>query len=239
MSGWTLVAHLHTKHSFDCRTEPRALAARAAQEKIDALAVTDHDTWQGAVETRERARELGLPLRVVLGSEVHTDQGDVIGLFLESDLWERTAPRFCDAVHEQGGLVLLPHPYRWHRLNEELLSRVDLVEVFNARTLPLDNARAAELAQSRGLPGLVGPDAHQLGELRLARNVFEGALPADDAGLKQALLSAPRRFETAPASAWAEWLSQAVKWTRRPDPMLAVQLLRGALRRMLKPREYR
>lgn len=236
--SWTLVAHVHTHHSYDSLNDPRALVARAVARGVDVLAVTDHDTWRGAVETLDVATRTGSPLRVILAAEFATDQGDVIGLFLKDEPRERSAIKVCDAIHEQGGLVLLPHPFRWHRLDDPLLSRVDLVEVFNSRTARADNARAAELAKSRGLAELVGPDAHRVWELDLARVVFEGDLPADEEGLKHALLHAPRRFEARATSIWAEWWSQAVKFTRRPSGRLAWAVVRGALRRIVKPGAY-
>jgi len=235
MSGWSVVQHVHTRHSFDSLTEPRLLVERAEEMGIDFLAVTDHGTWRGAVESRECAREAGLKVQVILAAEYATDQGDVIGLFLEREHPSRSAPRLCDAIHEAGGLTLLPHPYRWHRLDEELLSRIDLIEVHNGRTPREDNERAATLAHERGRPGLVGPDAHRLGELVLARNLFEGGRPAGDDALKHALLHAPRRFEIASGSRWDEWLSEGVKLSRRPTARGAWYLLRGALRRILKP----
>jgi predicted metal-dependent phosphoesterase TrpH len=237
--SWSFLVHVHTRRSFDSVSRPDAIVKRSLELGIHAIAVTDHDTWQGAVDVLGVVDKTSAPLRVVIASEVATDQGDVIGLFLRDDLRMRSAPGFCDRVHEQGGLVLLPHPYRWHRLDEALLSRVDLIEVFNARTPRVDNERALELARSRGLPQLVGPDAHRVGELELARNEFEGDPPADEAALKAALLGAPRRFHTAAASRWDEWRSQSLRWLRRPDPALAWSLARGAVRRLVKPGEYR
>ena len=236
--SWVFTCHVHTRRSADCMTSPESLVRRAVKLGVDVLAVTDHDTWQGAVDALGVVVKTGAKLRIVIASEVSTDQGDVIGLFLRDDIRVRPAAEFCDLVHRQGGLVLLPHPYKWHRLDEPLLSRVDLVEVHNARTPGADNARAAALARDRGLPALVGPDAHRIGELGLARNVFEGELPADEAGLKRALLEAPRRHAVEPASIWNEWRSQAVKLARQPDGRLAWWLMRGALRRLVKPREY-
>ena len=235
MSEWSLVQHVHTRHSFDSLTEPRLLVESAEALAIDVLAVTDHGTWRGALEARECARDAGLRLHVILAAEYATDQGDVIGLFLEREHPSRSAPRLCDAIHAQGGLTLLPHPYRWHRLDDELLSRIDLIEVHNGRTPRADNERAAELARERGQPGLAGPDAHRVGELSLARNVFEGERPGDDEALKHALLHAPRRFEIASGSRWDEWLSEGVKLARRPSARGAWFLVRGALRRILKP----
>ena len=234
MSEWTLVAHMHTRHSFDSLTEPRWLVERAEEVGIDVIAVTDHGTWKGSVEARECAREAGLRLHVIQAAEYLTDQGDVIGLFLDREHEEQSAVRLCDAIHERGGLTLLPHPYRWHRLDEELLSRIDLIEVHNSRTTPEDNERAVELARERRRPGLAGPDAHRIGELTLARNLFEGECPADDEALKHALLHAPRRFETTEGSAWDEWISQGVKLVRRPTARGAWRLAQGALRRILK-----
>ena len=237
-AGWTFVCHVHTRRSADCLTSPAAIVRRALRLGVGVLAVTDHDTWQGSVDVLGVVSRTGAPLRIVIASEVSTDQGDVVGLFLRDDVRERSAPAFCDAVHAQGGLILLPHPYKWHRLDEALLSRVDLVEVHNARTPCAENAKAAALATARGLPALVGPDAHRLGELGLARNEFDGAVPADEAGLKRALLSSPRRHVLARASIWNEWRSQAVKWSKQPDGRLAWWLARGALRRLVKPGEY-
>ena len=239
MSGWSLVQHVHTRHSFDSLTEPRLLVERAEALGIDVLAVTDHGTWRGATEARECARDAGLRLHVILAAEYATDQGDVIGLFLEREHAERSADGLCDAINARGGLTLLPHPYRWHRLDEGLLSRIDLIEVHNGRTPHADNERAAELACERGRPGLVGPDAHRVGELWLARNLFEGERPADEEALKHALLHAPRRFEIERSSRWNEWLSEGVKLARRPSARGAWYLVRGALRRILKRGEYR
>jgi hypothetical protein len=219
--------------------DPAELVRRAGASGVDVLAVTDHDTWQGSVDALGTVSRVGARLWVVIGSEMATDQGDVIGLFLRDDVRERSAPRLCDEIHEQGGLVLLPHPFKWHRLDEELLRRVDLVEVFNARTGHAENERAAALARERSLPALVGPDAHRVGELLLARNEFEAELPPDEAGLKRALLSAPRRFHTVFGSKWDEWRSQAVRLSRQPDRRLAWWLVRGAVRRIVKPGEYR
>jgi PHP domain-containing protein len=231
---WTLVQHMHTRHSFDSLTEPRMLVERAEELGIAVIVVTDHGTWKGSVEARECAHDAGLKLHVIQAAEYLTDQGDVIGMFLDREYEETSAVALCDAIHARGGLTLLPHPYRWHKLDDPLLSRIDLIEVHNSRTAQSDNERAVELARERQLPGLVGPDAHRIGELPLARNLFEGDVPLDDEALKDALLNAPRRFETDSGSAWDEWLSQGVKLVRRPTARGAWRLARGAVRRILK-----
>jgi predicted metal-dependent phosphoesterase TrpH len=236
---WTLIQHVHTKHSFDSRAEPEAIVRQAVALGADVVAVTDHDTWRGAVETREAARRLGADVHVILGLERNTDLGDVIGWFLIDEGTPRGAAEFCDAVHTQGGLVVLPHPYKWHRLEEKLLERVDLIETYNARCSRRENERAETLAQELALPRVAGPDAHRPAEMGLARVVFEGERPRDEPGLKRALLESPRRFVVEAGSIWNDWHSQLVKFTRRPTPLLAWGLARGAARRVLKPGAYR
>jgi len=66
---WTLVQHMHTRHSFDSLTEPRLLVQRAEELGIDVIAVTDHGTWQGSVEARECAEAAGLKLHVIRAAE--------------------------------------------------------------------------------------------------------------------------------------------------------------------------
>jgi hypothetical protein len=71
-------------------------------------------------------------------------------------------------IHEQGGLVYIPHPFdslRSSRLEEPallaILEQVDILEVLNARVVrPADNERARLFAQAHGLPGGAGSDAH-------------------------------------------------------------------------------
>jgi hypothetical protein len=236
--SWTFVQHVHTRHSFDSIADPAVLVRRAEEVGIEVLAVTDHDTWQGSIEAREAARKGNHDVHVVLGTEQRTDRGDLIGMFLSEDVKERDALAFCDAVHAQRGIVVVPHPYKWHRLDDALLERVDVIEVHNARCSSWENTQASAMASERGLATLVGPDAHRAAELLLARNEFDGAVPADESAMREAILHAPRRFHTRRGSIWNEWLSQGVKFSRQPSLGLGWGLIRGATRRILKPGAY-
>ena len=236
--SWTFVQHVHTRHSPDSLASPAKIVRRAQEVGIEVLAITDHDSWQGSIDAGAAAAAAGLRVRVVTGTEVRTDRGDLIGLFLERDVLERDALAFCAAVHAQGGIVVLPHPFKWHRLDDALLASVDVIEVHNARCDRRDNARAAALAAERKLAALVGPDAHRVGELMLARNEFDGEPPGDVTAIRHALLHAPRRFFIQPGSIWDEWRSQAVKFLKQPDLALGLGLLRGGVRRLAKPAAY-
>jgi predicted metal-dependent phosphoesterase TrpH len=182
---WLVVdLHMHTDWSHDCSTPAADLLDHAERIGLDGLAVTDHNTFGGALEAVELAR--GRELVVIPGEEVKTDgQGEVIGLFLDTEI-----PRgmsFADtieAIRDQGGLVYLPHPFdRLHAIPDPAtlhrhLAEIDVLEVFNARLLRDSfNDEALRFAQKYRLLQGAGSDAHVLqgvgtGALRMRR--FEG-----------------------------------------------------------------
>ena len=166
-----LDCHTHTKFSHDCSTELKDYIRAAEEANLEAVCVTDHNTIRGGLEIRE----LDPPFRVVVGSELRTISGDLIGLFLEREV-ESHMPisRTAREIKEQGGITYLPHPFDrfadtpglWER--EELLTHLDVVEVHNSR-LVFDSAnrRAAAFAAERGVPGGAGSDAHRPEEIGL------------------------------------------------------------------------
>jgi hypothetical protein len=174
--------HMHTLHSWDCTTSIDDLLDAALAAGLGALAVTDHNTIAGGVEARARAIERGLPLHVVVGSELKTaSEGEVIGLFLHDEI-ERGLS-FAETIGEiraQGGVVYVPHPFdRFHSTPDESLLRrhvdsIDVLETANARLwLERDNRRAERFAREHGLRRGAGSDAHVpegigTGALRLA-----------------------------------------------------------------------
>jgi predicted metal-dependent phosphoesterase TrpH len=161
--------HMHSLHSWDCTTPVDDLLDSALASGLGALAVTDHNTIAGGVEARARARERGLPLHVIVGSEIKTARdGEVIGLFLHDEV-----PRglsFAEAVaaiHEQGGVVYLPHPFDHfhttpaHALIAQHVGDIDVFETANARLwLERDNRAAERFASEHGLRRGAGSDAH-------------------------------------------------------------------------------
>ncbi len=59
--------HCHTSASFDGVASPEAVVARAVERGLTHLAITDHDTIQGALRAVDAAPE---GLHVIIGSEV-------------------------------------------------------------------------------------------------------------------------------------------------------------------------
>ena len=174
--------HTHCEFSPDSRTPVavQALAIRAAG--LDVVCATDHNTIEGALRLREHASGF----RVIIGEEVSSRDGEIIGLFLEE-----AVPRGLSAeetirrIHAQGGLVCVPHPFshnRIYHLRRDVLERVwptiDAIEIFNAReALASDNRRAAAFAKEHDIPGAAGSDAHrpwELGSTYLSCDDFSG-----------------------------------------------------------------
>ena len=184
--------HCHTSASFDGVADPVALVARAAERGLTHLAITDHETLDGAVRARDAAPST---LTVLIGCEVNTRDGDLVFVFLDHPI-ERGLParEAIAAGRAQGALVGIPHPYDPARRSlllhpdmAELVSLVDWVETWNGRvTRRAVNERAAALASRLAVPGVGVSDAHALIEAGRAYTVMAGD-PATAAGLLAAL----------------------------------------------------
>ena len=142
---------------------PRAILKRARQVGLTCVAITDHDTIQGGVEAAKDAHEFGV--EVIVGTEIRTDIGDIIGLNLTEDIQEREWSWVLEAIHCQGGLVVFPHPYRDHTAIDLIGRHVDFIETWNARSNPRQNDLAVQLAGRLNKPALIGSDAHTYGEI--------------------------------------------------------------------------
>jgi predicted metal-dependent phosphoesterase TrpH len=164
--GWVRVdLHSHTMWSGDSTTTPDELVAAVAASGIDVLCVTDHNAIRGAVELADR-----LPCRVVVGEELRTHAGEIIGLFLSERVPMGVPPaEAARAIRDQGGVVYVPHPFDPMRRNmsepalHELADAglLDAVEVLNAKTsLRSLNQRATDFALQYGLAAGAGSDAH-------------------------------------------------------------------------------
>jgi predicted metal-dependent phosphoesterase TrpH len=190
-----LELHCHSSYSFDSLAPPERLVAKARRIGLTHLAITDHERIEGAL----RARDLAPPdLTVIVGQEVRSSDGDLIGLYLEHAVPPgMSAIETAAAIHDQGAIVGLPHPFDGFRssggvragegsLLDAIAGVVDYVEVHNARALGNANPRAAEFASRHGLPGVSASDAHSVMELGVAQTVVAGSC-RDAAGLLAAL----------------------------------------------------
>ena len=176
--------HTHSAASFDSLSDPVAMVERARRLGFTHLAITDHERIDGALRAAEVADGPGEPIQVIVGEEVRSRDGDLLGLFLERPVPAGlSAEETAAAVREQGGLVGLPHPFDGLRSSggqkaggrlAELAAMVDFVEVHNARAYRDANPRAAAFAREHGVPGVASSDAHTLTEMGVATTILPG-----------------------------------------------------------------
>ncbi len=170
---WRVDLHSHTHASPDSATDPRDLVARAREVGLAKLAVTDHNTIEGALEARALAPDL-----IIVGQEIDTAVGgELIAYFVTERVPPHLPVREAIArLRGQGAVISVSHPLdrlRGSAMGEEetlaIIDLVDALEVFNARCLlAADNRRAAEMARRYGKLGTAGSDAHTLPEVGAA-----------------------------------------------------------------------
>ena len=168
--------HIHSQASPDGRMPVDEILRRARECGLNGVAITDHDRLYRPDGTEPQ------DLLVIPGVEFSTEHGHLLGLFLTEPIpFSREKGRAPDApggvrelieaIHAQGGLAVLAHPFEHNSSEERLLPLAPLLdgmETWNGRAnrrFPDANARAAAFAATHALPGLAGSDAHLLREI--------------------------------------------------------------------------
>lgn len=207
--------HVHTLHSACAETKIEQMGEYCREKGIDVIAVTDHDAISGALMLREVAKDL----RVIVGSEILSADGEIVGLFLEEDVKPGlSAVETCERIKAQGGLVYVPHPFdplKIRRLKRgplmQVLDYVDIIEVFNAKlNLPVFNVVAAKFAFDYGKAGAAGSDAHYLEAIDVCTNEMSDFADSQEflVNLHSARLTTKRAY---PMRTWWIGLKNALK----------------------------
>ena len=156
--------HIHTKYSLDCNTSLEQIISRCEEIGINCIAIADHGTVEGALKIQDIA-----PFPVIVAEEILTHHGEIMGMFLKEGISSGlSAEETISSIRAQGGLVCIPHPFSVFRASaldtnmlEEMIEQIDIIEVFNARSLlHRSSAKAQIFAQKYGIPGSAGSDAH-------------------------------------------------------------------------------
>ena len=154
--------HIHSKYSFDSIMSPKKIIKTAVKKNLDLIAITDHNTIKGGVEVKKAS---GNNIKVIVGAEIKTDIGDIIGFNLNNEIKSINWEEVLDQIKAQGGLSILPHPYRSHKNIYEIAKKVDFIEVWNARSTIDQNEQAFNLAKKLKKKMLAGSDAHLYSEI--------------------------------------------------------------------------
>lgn len=171
MKPWKTVIHVHTDFSLDSNASPASVLETAHTERVDCVTITDHDEIDGALEA-ERLAE-GSDVHVVVGEEVSSRDGHIIGLFIRERIpGGLSAEETVLRIRAQGGVVLAPHPFTplcqhsLRRATARILPWLDGIEIQNAQDpLVWSVPRSRRFARRYGIAPYVGADAHVRGYL--------------------------------------------------------------------------
>jgi len=226
-STWSAAdIHIHTIAS-DGLASPREVLEWASENTdLSVIAIADHNTVEGALEAAAIAH--GFRVEVVVGQEVDTDDGHVIGLWAPERICPGLTPTETVArIHAQGGLALVAHPFapRWwarHGLCRGDASVYDTVdfdafEISNSTPLLFHanwRARRYMRHNSHRLAATGGSDAHILPAIGASRTLFPGSTAAD---LRAAIESRSTRVQGA-----GFWLTRNLRYARAIRRIMAI-----------------
>jgi len=150
------------------------------RRQIDIVAITDHDTIDGALEFQARNAQRTDGITIVVGEEkTLADGSHVSGLFLKERIYSEKLVDAIEEIREQEGIPVIPHPFRHHNGALQAQSMAELpaslcFEIFNPKCNRQENAMASDLLKGRGV--LVGgSDAHYAGDLGECLNIIPTA----------------------------------------------------------------
>lgn len=169
--------HMHTNFSSDSINRPEKIVEIAKKAGLNGVAITDHHTIRGALTAKKLNRDKNF--EVIIGEEIKTNYGDVIALYIKEEINEIDFWEVIDHIKKQGGLIIIPHPFRlWPKFGyplEKLRGKIDGIEVFNSRD-PLSNAVAAEKTKRLTMAEIGSSDGHLPLDIGKGYTVFEGDL---------------------------------------------------------------
>jgi hypothetical protein len=217
---WKVDLHAHTIYSKDCLTRTTDFLARARAVGLDKIAVTEHNRLDGALAAKRLAPDL-----VIVGEEIMTTHGEIIGLFMHEEVPRGLSPQeTIRRLRAQGAVITIPHPLDSVRTSamgranvEAVIDLVDALEGLNARCIRhQDNEAAILLARQHNKLLTAGSDAHTLGEIGrcyLTMPTFDDNAASFSAALAQATLTG----QVSPF--WPHFASTYAKWRKRAFPI--------------------
>jgi predicted metal-dependent phosphoesterase TrpH len=185
--------HIHTLASDGTSGILEILDHVERETDLDVIAITDHERIDAALAAAAISRERGLRAELVIGEEVTTRGGHLLGLFLAERVRPLQSMRWTiAAIHEQGGLAVPAHPLVPYPLCAQgwLLRRLiadpdprvrpDAIEAFNPTTLGRPwHGKVVRFAAEQGLPTVGNSDAHAAAAIATGWTTFPGRTAED------------------------------------------------------------
>ena len=221
--------HMHSLYSDGLGTIPEILAFVRQRGDLDVIAITDHDTIEGALRARELVQKQNFGFELIVGEEVSTREGHLLTLFIEKRIPPGlSVERSIELAHQQGGLAIIAHPFNRvfrHSIQREVVDRLqfappearpDGIETLNGSFAGIGSSQLAMLRNRKlyGLSATGSSDAHTVTAIGCAFTWFEGTTAAD---LRDSL----QRAVTMPGGGF--WQTQdywqlASYWARKGRP---------------------
>ena len=172
--------HVHTCYSDDATTTLREVVVYAKKRGLDGVAITDHDTVEGALKLTQKSKLLIIP-----GVEITTQRGHVLALNVTTPIPPMLSPfETIQRIHEVGGIAVAAHPTAVYKegLRRQIVSSFDAIEVINSTAFPffLSTYLGRKLAVRLNLPQTAGSDAHHASGIGFAYTLIEADPDVDE-----------------------------------------------------------
>lgn len=221
--------HMHSRYSDGLGSIEDILAFVGQRTDLDVIAITDHNTIEGALRARELAQQQGAPFEVIVGEEVSTREGHLLTLFIEKRIRPGlSVEHTIELAHQQGGIAIIAHPFNCvfrHSIQREVVDRLttappeaqpDGIETLNGSFAGIGSSQLAMSRNRRRYrwPETGSSDAHTITAVGCAYTWFEGSSAADLRAslLRAATLPGGRFWQT------YDYWQLVSYWTRKGRP---------------------
>jgi predicted metal-dependent phosphoesterase TrpH len=169
--------HMHSCYSPCSRNKPEDILKAAKKAGLDGIAITDHHTLRAYPVLKKLNKDKNF--EIIPGEEITTEYGDVLALYIHKEIKSRKLLEVLKEIHSQGGIAIIPHPFRirpWSRFKyplEKLKGQIDAIETFNSRNMLWENSKAKKKAISLGFSQTGSSDAHMILDIGKAYTIFD------------------------------------------------------------------
>ena len=182
--------HIHSDHSDGLASIPDIMEYVATQTDLKVIAITDHNTIEGALFAKS-LEDMYPGLEVVIGEEITSKWGHILGLYLtEAVPAGLSAAETIARINDQGGVAIIAHPFANRAFGpfglKSLGDRVcdvafQAMEVYNSSPYLIYANRLASkaFAAGQGIAATGGSDAHVLKAVGKGYTMFRGETAAD------------------------------------------------------------
>ncbi len=184
--------HIHSNYSDAKPSIQEILDYVEEKTDLDVIAITDHDTIEGALEAVNLMKKKKYRFELIIGEEMTSNQGHILGLFLKEKIPAGlTAKETLKRIHKQGGFSIAAHPFQSTRMQDPKMPTlqgigiitlikekkgIDGVEIVNASpNLKSENIEANVINKALLFKTETGSsDAHIVDAIGIGYTLFEG-----------------------------------------------------------------